>query len=51
MRNGLAIDFHPLGIQCAIGFKEGFKLFFISEGDFREAYESFNKEVRCVSYS
>lgn len=26
-------------------------MFFISEGDFKEAYESFNKEVRCVSYS
>lgn len=51
MRKGLCLDFHPNGIQCAIGFVEGLKVFFLTEGEFKEVFESFDKMVNCVNYS
>lgn len=43
MREALSLDLHPGGAQCAVGFREGLKIFFISDGEFREAFESFHK--------
>lgn len=51
MREGLSMDIHPCGIQCAIGFKEGLKIFFLTDGQFNEAFENYNKMVKCVQYS
>ena len=51
IRRGLSLDIHPSGNQCTIGFNEGLKVFFLSEGEFKEAFESYNKQCICVKYS
>lgn len=51
IRRGLSLDIHPSGNQCTIGFNEGLKVFFLSEGEFKEAFESYDKQCICVKYS
>lgn len=51
LRNGLCIDIHPTGLQIAVGFKEGLKIFFATIGEMRETVEKVGKECSCVRYS
>ena len=51
IRQGLAMDMHPGGRQCAIGFKEGLKIYFVLEGELKEVFESYSKLCYCVKYS
>lgn len=51
MRNGLCLDLHPTGIQLAVGFNEGLKIFFVTGYELKECFENFNKQCRCVRYS
>lgn len=50
-KNELAFDIHPLSLQCAIGFKEGLKIYFMIVNDLQEAYENFAKPCSAVAYS
>jgi WD40 repeat protein len=51
MRNGLCLDMHPTGVQMAVGFNEGLKVFFVTGFELKECFENFNKQCRCVRYS
>lgn len=51
LRDGLCIDIHPTGLQIAVGFKEGLKIFYATIGEMRETVEKVGKECSCVRYS
>ena len=51
LRNGLCVDIHPTGLQLAVGFKEGLKVFSATIGELRETVEKVGKECCCVRYS
>ena len=44
-------DLHPLLVQCAVGFKEGIRIFFILENELPIAYESYTKSCKAIKYS
>lgn len=46
-----AFDIHPLCLQCAIGFKEGLKIYFMLEEDLKCTYEYFSKPCTALKYS
>lgn len=46
-----AFDIHPMSIQCAVGFKEGIKIYFMLENDLETAYKNFTKSCKAVKYS
>ena len=50
-QNEMAFDIHPLSLQCAIGYKEGLKIYFLLEEDLRVTYEYFSKPCTALSYS
>lgn len=50
-KHELSFDIHPLGLQVAIGFKEGLKIYFLVEGEINPAYENFERACHAVSYS
>ncbi|EGR28053.1 WD repeat protein [Ichthyophthirius multifiliis] len=50
--NPLSVDIQALGFQCAIGFKEGLKFFFILEDELKLAYSEYNiKGCYSTKYS
>ena len=49
--NEMAFDLHPLSLQCAIGFKEGLRVYFILEEELRCSYENFSKPCNAQKYS
>lgn len=51
LRNGLCVDIHPTGLQLAVGFKEGLKIFYATNGELRETVEKVGKECCCLKYS
>ena len=44
----MAFDIHPLCLQCAIGFKEGLKIYFMLEEDLKCTYEYFSKPCSAI---
>ncbi|KAL4489496.1 hypothetical protein ABPG72_002792 [Tetrahymena utriculariae] len=50
--NPLSVSLHPLSFQCAVGYREGLKFFFILEDELKIAFSEQNvKYVNAVSYS
>lgn len=49
--NEMAFDIHPLSLQCAIGYKEGLKIYFLLEEELRVTYENFSKPCSALKYS
>ena len=46
----MCFDIHPLCLQCAIGFKEGLKIYFMLEEDLKCTYEYFSKPCTAIKY-
>ncbi|EGR28381.1 WD repeat protein [Ichthyophthirius multifiliis] len=45
------ISIHPLNIQCAIGFKEGIKVFNILDDELKPSFTNNTKTCTAISYS
>ncbi|KRX09401.1 WD40-repeat-containing domain [Pseudocohnilembus persalinus] len=50
-RNPLSISLHPFAFQCAIGFKEEMKCFFLLQDGLRQAFHTQLKECRAIQFS
>lgn len=47
----LCIDIHPLSIQIAVGFKDGFRLYFLLEDDIKLAFEYYGRTCTAAKYA
>ena len=51
LSKNLCIDIHPIGFQIALGFKEGFRVYYYLNNDFKQIYELYCKQCNQVKYS
>lgn len=51
LSKNLCIDVHPVGFQVALGFKEGFRVYFYLGSGLRQVYESYCKQCSRIRYS
>ncbi|KAL4462030.1 hypothetical protein ABPG74_000875 [Tetrahymena malaccensis] len=47
----LSVSIHPLSIQCAIGYKDGIKIFYILDDEIKHVYTNNTKPCTAISYS
>ena len=51
LSKNLSIDIHPIGFQIALGFKEGFRVYYYLNNDVKQIFETYCKQCNKVKYS
>ena len=51
LSKNLCIDIHPIGFQVTLGFKEGFRVYFLLNDELKQVFENYCKQCMKVKYS
>ena len=51
MSKNISVDIHPIGFQVALGFKDGFRIFYLLDNALNQVFESYCKQCTQTKYS